>query len=233
MNINMNSVNNKLKRDNKTGFIVMVIILVIVAVGGAVVALFMGEKMKAEEREKRASEVSVKNESEISKKKYGSSKVKNEVKQEEESLKSKNIENEAGARYIEPKGWDVRFKIPENVIDVKYEMQDQNYDGQINILGIATKDKVYDVNICGGKEAYKHYPFFLGQVSRWDPKTKHEDWQSSPISAGSVLSLKVNGVEYFVNSHYGNGCENGGEQNPAYIEAIELSKKLIEGMEKK
>lgn len=230
----MNSVNSKLKHDNKTGFIVMVIILVIVAVGGAVVALFMGEKMKAEEREKRASEVSVKNESEISKKKYGSSKVKNEVKQEEEEpLKSKNIENETGARYIEPKGWDVRFKIPENVIDVKYEMQDQNYDGQINILGIATKDKVYDVNICGGKEAYKHYPFFLGQVSRWDPKTKHEDWQSSPISAGSVLSLKVNGVEYFVNSHYGNGCENGREQNPAYIEAIELSKKLIEGMEKK
>lgn len=242
-NPNENLVDNfvdhkKIHKNDGTVLIIAIIICTIVAVGGAIVALFIGEKMKAEEREKRSSEVVVENEGELTKKKYGKTKVQTEVKTEDEvdaSTAEKDTETSEKdkAKYLTPEGWGVKFKYPEGVVDVKYDLQQANYDGQLQILSIVTKEKIYDVNICGGKEAYKHYPFFLGSVSRWNPKEKHEEWEVSPLSAGAILSLKVEGIEYFVNPNYGNGCEIGGQNHPAYVEAIELSKKLIDSMEKK
>lgn len=136
-------------------------------------------------------------------------------------------------KYLEPKDWDIRFTYPEGVTDIAYGVNSENFDGALYITGIAKGAKVYDVNICGGKEAYNQYPFFLGEMGRWNPSGAHEEWETSPsVYEGMKRLLKTSGFEYYVNSRYGNGCETG-EDNEDYIEATRLAKQILESVEKK
>lgn len=133
-------------------------------------------------------------------------------------------------KYLEPEGWDVRFAYPKGVTDVEYSMN-ENFDGTLYIDSITKDGKVYNVDVCGGKEAYGQYPFFLGTVQRWNPDGQHESWNTSPADFdGEILALTNNGLEYYVNSHYGNGCEIG-ETTADYVEALRISKELLGGIE--
>lgn len=137
-------------------------------------------------------------------------------------------------KYLEPKDWDVRFAYPEGVTDIAYALSTDNFDGAMYITGIAKGGKVYDVNICGGKAAYEQYPFFLGEVDRWNPTGTHEEWNASSPSTydGMKRILKTGGIEYYVNTYYGNGCETG-DETPDYVEATKLAKEILESIEKK
>lgn len=136
-------------------------------------------------------------------------------------------------KYLEPKDWAIRFKYPEGVTDIAYATSNDSFDGALYITGIAKGSKIYDVNICGGKEAYEQYPFFLGEVDRWNPNAEHEDWETSPASYEGMKQLFKNGsFEFYVNSYYGNGCETG-ETTPDYVEATKLAKEILESAEKK
>ena len=219
----------------KTGLIIAIVVIVVLLVVGGFVALFLIEKAKAEENEKRAAAVTVDDNVELGKRGYKSTKKKeNSTESEEEEEESEEEEDQTAdeTKYLEPAGWAVKFKYPDGVTDVKYEIQDVNYDGEIFITSVVTADKIYDINICGGKVLYEQYPFFLGQVSRWNPNASHEDWQTSPVSMGLTLAFKEAGIEYFVDSNNGNGCATG-DENPDYIEAVRLAKALIGNIEKK
>ena len=135
------------------------------------------------------------------------------------------------SKYLEPEGWAVRFKYPEGVTDIAYATS-PSYDGAIYITGIAKDAKVYDVNICGGKEKYNQYPFFLGSAYKWNTAGNHEEWDTSPATYDGVKKIaKVGTNEYFVDTAYGSGCEIG--ENADYIEATKLVKELFDGFEKK
>ncbi len=135
-------------------------------------------------------------------------------------------------KYLEPEGWNVRFAYPDGVTDIQYGTND-NYDGALYIYSITKNGKTYDVNICGGKDAYEQYPFFLGNVDRWNPNGSHESWEKSPAAYnGMTLSLTNGDYQYYVNTHYGNGCESG-ENTPDYVEALSISKALMDGIEAK
>ena len=220
----------------KTGLIIAIVVVVVLLVVGGFVALFLIEKAKAEENEKRAAAVTVDDDVELGKRGYKSTKKKeNSTESEEDEEESEEEEEDQTAdetKYLEPAGWAVKFKYPDGVTDIKYEIQDVNYDGEIFITSVVTADKIYDINICGGKVLYEQYPFFLGQVSRWNPNASHEDWQTSPVSMGLTLAFKEAGIEYFVDSNNGNGCATG-DENPDYIEAVRLAKALIGNIEKK
>ena len=221
----------------KTGLIIGIIVGAILLVGGTVFAVFMIEKAKAEERERRAAAVVVDDDTDFDKKSFSKKKdektsQKTDEEDEEESDEEEETDKTEAKKYLEPEGWNIKFTYPEGVIDVKYQIQEENYNGEIFITSIATKDKIYDVNTCGGKSAYQQYPFFLGEISRWNPEAVHEEWDTSPISAGETLALKIGNIEYFVNGNYGNGCETGNE-NADYVEALRLSKLLIDSMEQK
>ncbi len=136
-------------------------------------------------------------------------------------------------KYLEPKGWDVKFKYPEGVTDIAFGENVDNYDGSIYITGIAKGGKVYDVNICGGKDAYEQYPFFLGEVNRWSPSGEHDEWETSPaVYDGMKRFLKTSSYEYYVNTHYGNGCEIG-DDTEDYKEATKLAKEILESIQSK
>ena len=93
--------------------------------------------------------------------------------------------------------------------------------------------KVYDVNICGGKEKYNQYPFFLGSAYKWDPTKTHEEWETSPDTYDGVKkALKVGSVEYYIDTAYGSGCEIG-DQVPDYLEATKIAKELFDSIERK
>ena len=221
-------------KKKKIWLIIVIIFAVLVVVAGSILALFLIEKAKADEREKRAAVVKVNDDPELSKKSFKTGKKKDETSQDEEDETDEDEDETEGdeMKYLEPTGWAIKFTYPEGVVDVKYVIQNENYNGELYIMSIATADKIYDVNRCGGKAAYEQYPFFLGQISRWDPKAKHDDWETSPLSAGGSLALKDGDIEYFVNTTYGNGCETG-DMTPDYVEALKISKKLIDSMEKK
>lgn len=143
-----------------------------------------------------------------------------------------NNASSSAKKYLEPDGWNVRFAYPDGVTDIQYGTND-NYDGSLYIYSITKNGKTYDVNICGGKDAYKQYPFFLGNVDRWDPNGSHESWEKSPAAYDDMtLSLTDGNYEYYVNTHYGNGCESG-ENTPDYVEALSISKALMDGIETK
>ena len=221
----------------KTGLIIAIVAVVVVLIIGGFVALFLIEKAKAEENERRAAAVTVDDDVELGKRGYKSTKKKensteSEEDEEEESEEEEKDQTADETKYLEPAGWAVKFKYPDGVTDIKYEIQDVNYDGEIFITSVVTAGKIYDINICGGKVLYEQYPFFLGQVSRWNPNASHEDWQTSPVSMGLTLAFKEAGIEYFVDSNNGNGCATG-DENPDYIEAVRLAKALIGNIEKK
>ena len=135
------------------------------------------------------------------------------------------------AKYLEPEGWSLRFKYPEGVTDIAYATS-PSYDGSIYITGIAKGGKIYDVNICGGKEKYNQYPFFLGAAYKWNTAGEHEEWDSSPATYDGVKKVaKVGTVEYFVDTAYGGGCEIGESED--YNEATKLAKELLDSFEKK
>ena len=135
-------------------------------------------------------------------------------------------------RYLEPKGWDVKFEYPAGVTDIAYGVNEDNFDGALYITGIAKGGKVYDVNICGGKDAYQQYPFFLGELSRWNPSGAHDEWETSPgVYDGMKRFLKTASFEYYVNTYYGNGCETG--ENEDYKEATKLAKEILESVTSK
>ena len=134
-------------------------------------------------------------------------------------------------KYLEPEGWSVRFKYPEGVTEIAYATS-SSYDGSIYITGIAKDGKVYDVNICGGKEKYNQYPFFLGSAYKWNPNGTHEEWETSPATYDGVKRIaKVGTNEYYVDTAYGSGCEIG--ENADYTEATKLAKELFDSFEKK
>lgn len=136
-------------------------------------------------------------------------------------------------KYLEPKGWEIKFEYPEGVTDIAFGESNEVFDGAIYITGIAKDGKVYDVNICGGKDAYEQYPFFLGEVQRWNPSGAHEDWQKSPaVYEGIKRYLKTTDYEYYVNTNYGNGCVLG-DQTEDYKEAIKIAKQIIESIQSK
>ena len=135
-------------------------------------------------------------------------------------------------KYLEPKGWDVKFEYPAGVTDIAYGVNEDNFDGALYITGIAKGGKVYDVNICGGKDAYQQYPFFLGELSRWNPSGAHDEWETSPsVYEGMKRFLKTASFEYYVNTYYGNGCETG--ENEDYKEATRLAKEILESVTSK
>ena len=143
-----------------------------------------------------------------------------------------NNTSSSAKKYLEPEGWNVRFAYPDGVTDIQYGTND-NYDGALYIYSITKNGKTYNVDICGGEDAYKQYPFFLGNVNRWNPNSSHESWEKSPaVYDGMTLSLTNGDYEYYVNTDYGNGCESG-ENTPDYIEALNISKTLIDGIEAK
>lgn len=134
-------------------------------------------------------------------------------------------------KYLEPKGWDVKFEYPEGVTDIAFGENVDNYDGSIYITGIAKGGKVYDVNICGGKDAYEQYPFFLGEINRWNPSGAHDEWEQSPaVYDGMKRFLKTSAYEYYVNTNYGNGCEIG-DDTEDYKEATKLAKQILESVQ--
>ena len=47
-----------------------------------------------------------------------------------------------------------------------------------------------------------------------------------------TLALTNGGYEYYVNTHYGNGCESGAK-TPDYVEALSISKAIMDGIEAK
>ena len=136
-------------------------------------------------------------------------------------------------KYLEPKEWDVKFKYPAGVTDIAYATNADNFDGALYITGIAKGAKVYDVNICGGKEKYEQYPFYLGELNRWNPTGEHEEWETSPSSyEGMKRLLKSGSFEYYANTYYGNGCELG-DDTPDYVEATKLAKEILESVQTK
>lgn len=137
---------------------------------------------------------------------------------------------EESKKYLEPKGWDVKFEYPEGVTDIAYGINDDNYDGSLYITGIAVGGKIYDVNICGGKDAYEQYPFFLGEVNRWNPSGAHDEWETSPaVYDGMKRFLKTTSFEYYVNTNYGNGCELG-DDTEDYVAATKIAKEILESI---
>ena len=221
------------EKKKKTGLIIGIVIACIVLVVGGFVALFLIEKAKAEERERKAAAVIVDNQTEIGKKKVSKKKKDDNTTVEEEEEEEEKDEDVADAKkYLEVPGWAVKFSYPEGVTDVKYEVQDVNFDGELFIMGIVTADKIYDINICGGKVMYEQYPFMLGRIARWNPNATHEEWNTSPISVGMSLTLKEGGIEYFSDDENGNGCASN-EASPDYAEAVRLTKLLLGSIEKK
>lgn len=147
-----------------------------------------------------------------------------------ESINNANSGSIAAKKYLEPEGWNVRFAYPDGVTDVQYGMND-NYDGALYIYSITKNGKTYDINMCGGRDAYQQYPFFLGLVSRWNPSGSHESWESSPATYdSSKLALTNGGYDYYIDMYYGNGCETG-DNNPDYLEALRISKSLLDSVE--
>lgn len=135
-------------------------------------------------------------------------------------------------KYLEPKGWDVKFEYPAGVTDIAYGINEENFDGALYITGIAVGPKVYDASICGGTDAYQQYPFFLGELSRWNPSGAHDEWENSPsVYEGMKRFLKTASFEYYVNTFYGNGCETG--ENEDYKVATQLAKQILESITSK
>jgi len=143
------------------------------------------------------------------------------------------VKVENSVKYLEPKDWDVKFTYPDGVTDIAYATNADNFDGALYITGIAVGSKIYDVNICGGQEKYQQYPFFLGEINRWNPTAEHEEWETSPSSYdGMKRLLKAGGIEYYANTYYGNGCETG-DETPDYIEGTKLAKQILESIQSK
>ena len=175
-------------------------------------------------------------EEEVAKKVLKGNTTKKTIEIEEQGVAKKEdgtVTVKDSVKYLEPKEWDIKFKYPEGVTDIAYGVNAENFDGALYITGIAKGSKIYDVNICGGKDAYNQYPFFLGEMDRWNPSGAHDEWESSPsVYDGMKRLLKTSNFEYYVNTHYGNGCETG-EDNEDYIEATKLAKEILESVEKK
>lgn len=126
--------------------------------------------------------------------------------------------------YFEPEGWDVKFAYPEGVTKV-IGSTNSNYDGALYIDSITYNDKTYDVNLFGGAESYRHYPFFLGVLMRWDSEATHEDWENNPSQLGGILIFEQGSIGYYYGSYGGNGYETG--EKADYDKAVELTSQLL------
>lgn len=129
----------------------------------------------------------------------------------------------------------VKFKLPLEVTDVVFGDSTNfstNFDGAIYFKSITKNGKIYDVDICGGKDGYLYYPFFLGAVMRWIPDREHEWWEDSPAVYESYEKIfEYDGAEYYTTIYGGNGCETG-EDTPEYVEAVETVREIINSIEK-
>lgn len=220
-------------------FLITTIVAAVLMVGAivfAIVQLSENNKLKDEISDLKT-QVSVLNESKagIVKKVLKGSPSTQNVELDEKGLATQDTGTVTvidSAKYLEPEGWSVRFKYPTGVTDIAYATS-TSYDGSIYITGIAKNGKVYDVNICGGKEKYNQYPFFLGSAYKWDPTKTHDEWETSPETYDGVKkALKIGSVEYYIDTAYGSGCETG-DQNPDYLEATKIAKELFDSIERK
>lgn len=128
--------------------------------------------------------------------------------------------------------WDIKFTIPAGVTNIRYHIT-EDYDETLFITSITVGNKTYDLNLCGGDNTYRHYPFFLGQIIRWDVDDSHPSWITHPAhQKGLKLLTKHQDHEYYVNTNYGNGCATG-DQNEDYQSALKLTKTLLESAQLK
>lgn len=127
-------------------------------------------------------------------------------------------------KYLEPQGRDVRFAYPEGVTDVQYDVQDANWDGVLYVSGITKDGKTYDVNLFGGKDNYKHYPFSLGAVARLSTTSSPSGWV-----ANAPLLFENNNYKYYKDG--GNGYETGDAAE--YEEACRIVEVLFNNIETK
>lgn len=128
----------------------------------------------------------------------------------------------ATKKYLEPQGWNIRFAYPEGVTDVQYDIQNTNWDGVLYVSGITKDGKTYNVDLFGGKNAYRHYPFFLGAVARLSAANSPSGWV-----VDAPLLFKGNNYSYYRAG--GNGYEAGDAAE--YEEACRIVEALFNNVE--
>ncbi len=131
-------------------------------------------------------------------------------------------------QYLEPEDWNVRFAYPDGVTEVLYHVQDTPWNGALYIDSITKNGKTYNVDMFGGKDSYKSYSFFFGEVARWKKTNPHDQW------TGSIVDMKLgltNGEYEYYTWDKGNGYESGSAAD--YEEACGIVSELFNNIEAK
>lgn len=145
---------------------------------------------------------------------------------EDDNNGDSDANNISSQKYLEPEGWDVRFAYPNGVTDAEYSVQDDLWDGALFIYSITKDGKTYDVNLFGGKESYRHYPFFFGEVARWNDVSPRNSW--SGVIVDMDLILTSGDYKYYAWDK-GNGYETGDAST--YDEACQIVGELLRNIE--
>lgn len=215
-----NQPNNLKKPHNK--LIPITIILAILTLAGLSTSIFLG--IQSSNRASEISELKTKVDSLTSKDSNSNEPNQTTTNESQPSNNQTSSTTENKLLYLEPEGWNVKFAYPEGVTEVIASAND-NYDGTLYIGSITYNGKTYNVDLFGGKDAYHHYPFFLGNLMRWDSKATHESWEQNPTQLGGVLVFEQGSVGYYYNAAGGNGYETGNEAD--YNKAVELTSQLL------
>ena len=144
----------------------------------------------------------------------------------ESSNGGSNVDDISSRKYLEPEGWNARFAYPNGVTNVEYHVQDDLWDGELVIDGVTKDGKTYDADLFGGKESYRHYPFFFAQVARWNDVNPRNSWSGSIVNMDLIFT---NGDYKYYVWDKGNGYETG--DAAAYNEACQIVRELLRNIE--
>lgn len=144
------------------------------------------------------------------------------------SANNSNQNQDNSQKYLEPEGWNVRFAYPDGVTDVQYSTQDTPWDGVMFVTSVTKDGKTYNIDLFGGRESYQQYPFFFGEVARWDSVSPRDNWSGSIVDMDLIFT---NGDYKYYAWSKGNGRESGDEAE--YQEACRIVKALFDNAESK
>ncbi|MBR3386481.1 hypothetical protein IKG68_02855 [Candidatus Saccharibacteria bacterium] len=131
--------------------------------------------------------------------------------------------SDATSSYLVIPEWGIQFKYPTGVTDIQYTSQN-NYDGEIIFTSLTRDGVTYDINLCGGKSAYRQTPFSLGQISRSHPLS-----DNSPASLDTFQQIaRINDYEYFIPTESSACISNA--SNTDFLIATSVIQQLIDSI---
>lgn len=121
--------------------------------------------------------------------------------------------------YFEPTNWGIKFRYPEGVTNIEYEIADNTSD-TILVTSISKDGVTYDIDTCGGKSSYTtKEPFYIGLVTN----------NATIDTANLQQFLALNGAEYYYSTS-GSGCKTNSE-NTDYLISESIFQDLIDNLE--